>query len=128
MAKAVKSDTQYDDYNTDTHTVTTYDKLWLLSGREMFKEGSDSNDNKPIRLNEGELYQRADKQEITCSYYSQPKAKGYSEVGSSFCIWWLRSINRDRSAFSVIVNDSGNWNGNRASNPASGLAPGFCIK
>lgn len=102
--------------------MVTYDKLWLLSGKEAF--GDSGSNNSVIRANEGSVYERITAQGITTSSYA--KNAGYSESGSSNSRW-LRSANRNGANGVYIVNYSGVWDLSSAYN-TNGLAPGFSLK
>ena len=54
VPKAVRSDTDYS--SATSKNSTTYDKLWLLSGREVY--GTGTGGNSIVRPNEGTFYNR----------------------------------------------------------------------
>jgi|GEM_PF-5134713 len=120
VPKTVKSDTVYN--NVSGNNVITYDKLWLLSGSEIYID-SGSNNN-IIRPNEGTTYERAKVLGITTSSYS--KNRGYNEVESPYNRW-LRSADRSYAYTMRGVNSSGSWYYSNVSS-TYGLAPGFCLK
>ncbi|MCB7319937.1 SpaA isopeptide-forming pilin-related protein [Lacrimispora sp. 210928-DFI.3.58] len=119
VPKAVQSDTVYNDVSGNN--VTTYDKLWLFSGKEIFDD-SGSN-NRAIRANEGSVYERITAQGITVSNYA--KNMGYSESNYS-CDYWLRSSYYDFAFDAYCVYRSGTVYNNHV-NYKKGLALGFCL-
>lgn len=122
VPRAVTSDTKYNDYTDTTYTFTTYDKLWLFSGAEVY-QNSGSNNN-VIRTNEGTPYGRIAELNITTSSYAGNKS--YKESGSAY-YWWLRSPSRGGSNKVYLVSTSGDWDNDLAAYATCGLAPGFCI-
>ena len=148
VAKAVKSDTIF--YDAVNGNETTYDKLWLFSGNELYKDTSGyrtsgtftahfGNTSKSgcsyvgfgsswysIRQNEGTLYQRQEQMGITTSNYS--KMKGYYENGSSASGWWLRSPYFYNSNYVYDVNGGSGYSGYNSAYIAYALAPGFSVK
>ena len=122
VPKAVVSDTKYNDYTDTTYTFTTYDKLWLFSGKEVYQNSGSNND--VIRANEGTPYSRTTELNITTSSYAGNKS--YNELGSAN-YWWLRSPYRGNNYLVYRVYASGDWDGSGASGTGTGLAPGFCI-
>ena len=123
VPKAVKSDTVYND--TTGNNVTTWDKLWLFSGKEMYVDSGEH--NKVIRPNEGTIYDRITKQGITTSKYTGNK--GYYRDGSYGTVghWWLRSARRDGRGTAYSVYGSGNWDWDDTGNGFHVVAPGFVI-
>lgn len=119
VAKEVKSDTVYNDITGGNQT--TYDKLWLFSGIEYFKDITDPEYKRP---NEGSAYEGA-------KTYGDLSAVGRSETGNSEDIW-LRSLAPNSDEFIEIIASYGNWSGKlsimgiRTNN--NGLSPGFCIR
>lgn len=126
VPRAVTSDTKYDDYTDTTYTFTTYDKLWLFSGAEVYQDSQDSGSgNEVIRPNEGKPYSRMTELGITTS--SCAGIIGYEESGSAY-YWWLRShYRRYRSDVYIVLASGDGLGGNGASSTYYGLAPGFCI-
>ena len=120
VAKAVRSDTVYSS-QAAADCKTTYDKLWLLSGKEAY--GNSGSNNSVIRANEGELYPRAGKLGITTSAYG--KMVGYNESGSTDG-WWLRSPYTGYGSSVFNVGTGGDWRGGSAGG-SCGVAPGFCL-
>ncbi len=129
VPKAVKSDTVYNS-QAEEDNMTTYDKLWLFSGKELYGyvDGGDNND--VIRTYEGELYQRSTILGITTANYSA--LVNYCEDGSNGAYWWLRSpdvaYSNNSSKYVFGVNDSGDWYHGNTKQTDMGLAPGFCLK
>ena len=122
VPRAVVSDTKYNDYTDTDYTFTTYDKLWLFSGAEVYQDSGSNNE--VIRTNEGTPYSRTTELNITTSSYAGNKS--YNELGSANT-WWLRSP--IRSFYNAVygVDASGDWGRDDAYNATLGLAPGFCI-
>ncbi len=121
-AKAVKSDTVWDS-QTEENNKTTYDKLWLFSGKELY--GDRGRNNAVIRTYEGELYQRSTELGITTIRYGG--LMNYNETGEN-SIWWLRSQDTSYSNTVYHVLASGGWDADNVYRYANGLAPGFCLK
>ncbi len=121
-AKAVKSDTVYNS-QTEADNKTTYDKLWLFSGKELYADSGSNND--AIRTYEGELYQRSTALGITTSNYGG--LKNYNETGGN-SYWWLRSPLTSHNGYVYYVYASGDWYNTNARSTYNGLAPGFCLK
>ena len=148
VAKAVKSDAIF--YDAVNGNETTYDKLWLFSGNELYKDTSGymtsgtftayfGNTSKSgcsyvgfgsswysIRQNEGTLYQRQEQMGITTSNYS--KMKGYYENGSSTSDWWLRSPDCGYSGYVYSVYGGNGYYYSNYACDAYALAPGFSVK
>ena len=118
VPKAVKSDTV--SSSTKNNSVTTYDKLWLFSGRE-WRCGSDGND---IRPNEGSAYSRQSKLGIDTQNYA--KNIVYSERGTAVSCW-LRSIYRLNKISCYYTQTDGNWRAGPVWN-YYGISPGFCLR
>lgn len=119
--KAVRSDTYYS--NIYSSSAVTYDKLWLLSGKEIYENAGGSNTD-IIRPKEGELYDRSSA--LGISTLSSSMNKAYNERGYSNA-WWLRSPYRKRAYFVFCVKISGYWDDSQNPNSRNGLAPGFCL-
>lgn len=120
VAKAVKSDIVYNDLNGNNQT--TYDKLWLFSGKEVY--GDSGNNNSVIRPNEGTLYKRQSLMGITSRNYAG--MKGYYEIGSA-SFWWLCSASPSGNVYAYSVSNSGDWYDDGV-NSSYGLSPGFSLK
>ncbi len=122
VPKAVKSDTVYDD--TSGNNVTTYDKLWLFSGKELYEK---NNLYPIIRDNEGVRYQRSEILEITTSNYGS--LINYNENGTGD-FWWLRTLAYGSFGYMNIYHliSNGSYSEYNASGTACGLAFGFCLK
>lgn len=131
VPKAVKSDTVYN--NVTGRNVTTYDKLWLFSGKELVKDNEENDGSSTIRPNEGERYSRQDIWEIT---YDTPEQNvAYDEKGNMVS-YWLRSAYKSsvasynavrvRAKESTYTAKIGSL-GNNAAQAEYGLAPGFCL-
>lgn len=122
VPKAVKSDTKYDDLSS--YNVTTYDRLWLFSGKEIYVYVARGSNNAVIRNNEGTLCSRASELGITTD--DSVGNKAYNESGSA--VWrWLRSPNRGSGSSVYYVNYSGDWYNVSAGYADNGVAPGFCL-
>lgn len=115
VPKAVKSDTTDDVVGNN---VTTYDKLWLFSVKELYGETN-------THPNEGELYQRQKKLGITENSWTRSLAY---ENRNEIAQWWLRTVESDDSfirSYNPAVNRP------YYQYVASGsmdIAPGFCLK
>lgn len=138
VPKAVRSDTVYDDITGNN--VTTWDKLWLFSGKEIYGASSDNDDNRVnrvIRPNEGTIYDRIREKNITTSTYAGNKGYCLDTSGSTASggdmLWWLRSTSLfgggDSKFQAYCVCDDVNFGGWFF--PATGygiaVAPGFVI-
>ncbi len=121
VAKAVKSDTVCDD--TSGNNVTTYDRLWLFSGKELY--GDSGENNNVIRANEGELYQRSMAWGITTTS-NYGSLVNYDETGTNYS-WFLRSQD-SYHAFVSIVYDDGRGGDSSAYTSDLPMAFGFCLK
>ncbi len=124
VAKAVKSDTVYDD--TDDNNKTTYDKLWLFSGIEAWGPGGYS--DSALRENEGSLYERSSKLGITTQDYEGLKT--FDETGDSLTSvrgWWTRTQYKYNNTYPIVVGYLGDWNADIATSATNGLSPGFCL-
>lgn len=118
VPKAVKSDTV--SSSTKNNSVTTYDKLWLFSGRE-WRFGAEGND---IRPNEGTVYSRQSKLGIDAQNYA--KGVVYNENGTA-AVCWLRSIYRLNKISCYYTYSDGNWKAGPVWNYYS-VSPGFCLR
>lgn len=127
VPKAVKSDTVYNDVSGNN--VTTWDKLWLFSGKEMWVDSG--SDNNAIRPNEGTIYDRITKQGITTSSHAGNKGYYFYTSGSTAYgntdYWWLRSAYRHSRNYAYIVHNSGHWNISSAGLSYDAVAPGFVL-
>ena len=118
VAKAVKSDTDPNDYENSIENktnVTTYDKLWLFSVKELFQEGATG-----YRRNEGEPYG---------TNWNAPtyKAIGYHEEGDKYS-FWLRSASYTHAGCVTRVIGQGYVSNAYAGEDDRGPSPGFCIR
>ena len=126
VPKAVKSDTVYN--NTSGNNVTTWDKLWLFSGNEMYSDFTN-------RKNEGTPYDRITKQGITTSAYAGNKGYYFFTSGSTASggadFWWLRSASqyyRYKYRYNAYnVRDSGGWYYFQTGRSNGAVAPGFVL-
>lgn len=122
VPKAVKSDTVYNDVTGNN--VTTYDKLWLLSGAETYVDSGLY--DRDIRKNEGTSYERIIALDITTSNYS--KNEGYDEDLYSAPARWLRSAERRYPYYVYEISSSGKLHYINVYSTRYGLAPGFCLR
>ena len=122
VPRAVTSDTKYDDWTDTIYTFTTYDKLWLFSGAEVYQESGNYFNDGAIRHNEGTPYSRTTELGITTSSYDANKS--YCESNSTYD-WWLRTPSQSQEVCSVY--DTGKLRSLHASYTLSGIAPGFCL-
>ena len=118
-AAAKKTDTVYND--TSGNNMTTYDKLWLLSGAEIWQSGASTSYARP---NEGTQYQSLINKGVTTSAYSA--LINYREAGNAF-IWWTRSSYVGYSGVAYYVGNTGNWDYSYVYNTSRGVAPCFCL-
>ncbi len=121
-AKAVRSDSSYKS-KAEEDNVTSYDKLWLFSGKEVYLESGSTNDV-VIRPLEGEIYQRSEILDVTTDSFGE--LANYNEEGKTG-FWWLRTLpmNNDTQVFLVL--GSGNISYYDCDQETVGLAPGFCL-
>lgn len=118
-AAAKKTDTVYTD--TSGNNMTTYDKLWLLSGAEIWQSGAARNHTRP---NEGTQYEYLSSLGVTTSNYSSLKC--FLESGSA-SNWWSRSSYVSNSGYACRVYNSGGWNLSYVYYTYNGCAPCFCL-
>lgn len=116
VAKEVKSDTVHN--NTVSENKITYDKLWLFSLKEYFKEGIDPSS---IRPNEGSAYDGAKTD-------GDSSAVGRREDGSTES-FLLRSMPHFARFLVYCTSDNGNGAATLSADYTTcGLSPGFCIR
>lgn len=116
-AKAVKSNITDCD---SEGIVTTYDRLWLFSGKEYWNDS----DCTEFQSEEEHLYQRqtpVDIGKITCQ-----STRLYEEYGNARDAW-LRTV-REYAHNAYIVHSSGVWSYDGVYLRNHGVAPGFCLK
>lgn len=105
------------------YNLTTWDKLWLFSGKEMYVDSGEH--NKVISSNEGMIYDRIREQNITTS--DATGNLGYRADGSTES-WWLRSFYRGYWYYEYAVwSPSGESVGYYTASVTPGVAPGFVI-
>ncbi|MCD8207258.1 MAG: DUF6273 domain-containing protein, partial [Bacteroidales bacterium] len=122
VAKTVHTGTVWST-QTEENSATTYDKLWLFSGAEVYGEGSS---NSIIHLYEGTLYARSTQFGITTSNYG--KLANYEEAGSASHRWWLRTIPTSGGSIANNVMVSGDWSSTTVTDGTTcGIAFGFCV-
>lgn len=117
VAKETKSATSSD--KSGNNIVSTYDKLWLFSGKEMYKENTRYYDDR-INRYEGELYPSQG------TYSKSPVF--YDEEGNNDSDPWSRSLWGNYVVLFGYYDYSGFPFGSDANNTYSGVAPGFCLK
>ncbi len=122
VTKAVKSDTLYVS-QTEENNKTTYDKLWLFSGKEVYAASSTTADP-VIRPLEGELYQRSELLGITTADHAA--LQNYSETGRTGS-WWTRSMTQAYNTQVYLINSSAVPVSYVTTQGNVGLAPGFCL-
>ena len=129
VAKAVISDTAYDKLDA-AYQKTTYDKLWLFSGGEIYKYDPKGEWNSGwLRVNDSEISegpQYAGNTALNITSASYGNNIGYNESGTSGN-WWLRSLRSGLNNFAGAIGDEGGPSHGTATSIASCLAPGFCI-
>ena len=118
-AAAKKTDTVYND--TSGNNMTTYDKLWLLSGAEIWQSGASTNYARP---NEGTQYEYLSNLGVASDNYGS--LKNYLESGNAD-FWWSRSSSVSRSSYVCTVNGSGGWRSSHVYRSNIGCAPCFCL-
>ncbi len=121
VAKAVHSDASYNS-KLEEDNVTSYDRLWLFSGKEIYVD-SGSN-NQMIRPLEGELYQRSEMLDVTTSSFGE--LVNYNEDGKTG-LWWLRTLPMNNDTQVFVVTGSGGTSFYDCDQETVGLAPGFCL-
>lgn len=112
VAKEVKSATSSD--KSGNNIVPTYDKLWLFSVKEMYKN-TVSNYNSYVNQYEGELY---------ASQGAYNKSSVFYNESGSYNSAWSRSV---YSSYSAVSFNSGYPFSNDVLY-TNGVAPGFCLK
>ncbi|MCD8208710.1 MAG: BspA family leucine-rich repeat surface protein [Bacteroidales bacterium] len=122
VPKAVKSDTLYVSQQEENNK-TTYDNLWLFSGKELYAASGTTSDP-VIRSLEGDLYQRSELLGITTSDYAA--LVNYDEEGKTRS-WWTRSMTQANNTQLYLVMTGGVPNYYDATYTTVGLAPGFCL-
>lgn len=103
-------DKTYYDYTT-TSTLTSSDKLWIPSAREIFGEADGYEDS-------GVMY--------TGIYSNANKRKKHSTTSTSNNYWWLRSANSGYANLFRSVSGDGGVS-NSSAYYASGVCLGFCL-
>jgi len=96
---------------------TTTDKIYLLSGKEIY--GSDSYDTSAALTRQLEYYSNLG---VTTSNYSGAK----KELNGTASLWWLRSARSTSTSFFRNVSTDGSLNNNNAAS-AHGVAVAFRI-
>ncbi len=124
VATAVRSDTVYSS-QSEEDAKTTYDKLWLPSGREVYKESSDGENNGVIRANEGTLSGRSLYLGITTKENLGLLAD-YDETGAANA-WRLRSLSTSSSTSYQVAAD-GNFGASYYTANTVGIAPCFSLQ
>ena len=124
VPKAVKSDTVYNDLSGNN--VTTWDKLWLFSEKEVLVDGYVG--HATMRPNEGTLYERARVNESPFLNTAGFALNLEGEKNAALKEWHLRSLSvlDNYSAYSVSAGGS-RFYGNLTGSSRSGIAPGFVI-
>jgi len=114
VPKAVKSDTVHSD--REGNNATTYDRLWICSGKETFVSNTETRDI--VRPNEGAMYDR-----FIGLENAYAKNRGYNENGLQ-TVRWTRSQKKAQSYYMYIIDN--NW---LYKNPYTslGVSPCFCL-
>ncbi len=123
VPKVVKSDAVYNSQE-EKDIVTTYDKLWLFSGKELYGDSGSNND--VIRYNEGVLYQRSEAWGITTTN-NYDKLKHCNETGDYVTDCFLRSTHVSNSMGVYYISSDGSWWYGYPRTYGC-LAFGFCLK
>ena len=103
--------------------VTT-DKLYLLSGHEVYKDGEINNNMKTYDTSWENTRQLDYYQEKGVTSDSDKYAPAIKNFGGSASPWWLRSVLSSDTTVFFVVDTLGGWNGVGASN-SYGVAPAF---
>ncbi len=122
VTKAVRSDSSYNS-KVEADNVTSYDKLWLFSGKEVYLESGSTTDV-VVRPLEGEIYQRSELLDITTSNFGE--LANYNENGIAG-LWWLRTLPMNNNTQVFLVTGSGGTSFYDCDQETVGLAPGFCL-
>ena len=127
VPKAVRSDTVYND--RAGNNVTTWDKLWLFSGKELYVNLESY--NPIIRPNEGTIYDRIREKNIKTSTYAGNKGYRLDTSGSTTSddttFWVLRSVSLLAQSFVCLVENISWGDDDFSGNSLIAVAPGFVI-
>ena len=109
----------------DSTNLTSTDKLYLLSTKEVWRKSGTSN-----TIN----YDTAEAETRQLDYYTNLGVSTSNDSGAikydasgTATIWWLRSATSTTSSNFYSVITSGDWNNNNANN-TNGCCPDFCNK
>ncbi len=105
---------------SDSSNFTSTDKLYLLSGEEIYEGYSASWDTSKGTSRQLDYYKNIG---VTTSNYSGAKKLN----GTSAAHWWLRSASSSYDSFFCFVYSGGDWNFGNGALSAYGVAPGFRI-
>ncbi len=108
---------------TGEENFETQDKLYLLSGHEVYEDGT----SRPISVrdtsyNNTKQLDYYKNQGVTTSSY----AGAIKQYNGSNSTWWLRSANSGITSYFLFVSGTGDWNGASA-NYSRGVSPAFRI-
>lgn len=119
VPKAVKSDTVYNDLSGNN--VTTWDKLWLFSEKELFVDGmADST----MRPNEGTFYKRGQADNVRWNIRWNV-GQALINDDRTFQRWYSRSIDLLTKNYAYRI--SFTVDSNATGSSRSGISPGFVI-
>ena len=133
VIKPVKKSTNNVGKTADASSVTeTSDKLWLLSGAEVYGTGGPSfdKDNAKIYDAEGSQYAYYEQRGVTTSCDVKTLMDVVFKNGSGTSSWWLRSADASEEDSFSRVDATGDWTSKEATfdeGEGLGVSPGFCL-
>ncbi len=104
----------------DANNFTSTDKLYLLSGKEIYAGFSDDLETIGNLTRQLDYYKKIG---VTISDYSSAIKKN----GETISIWWLRSADSTYGFDFSAVNTQGIWLSSHAAYNSSGVSPAFRI-
>ena len=104
----------------DANNFTSTDKLYLLSGKEIYAGFSDDLETIGNLTRQLDYYKKIG---VTVSDYSSAIKKN----GETISIWWLRSADSTYGFDFTAVNTQGIWLSSQAAYSSSGVSPAFRI-